>query len=411
MPAVKAGIVPRLVVEQVKNTAAWLWEDPRAAAVTGALDRVEDADRARLAADAGTRKGKGKAKGKGKSDESAPQVEAAAELGEASPDYLKLLLAAHFSTVATFVPTDVDARIRHHAWMAILTPEALGPACDVIDEVASWDARWVSARALDVSERDPQQGSISGIDGEWLGVRAGALGRAMTLGAADTVERLVADLDRELDREERVFVEAFEGGAPARRVLSAATILAHNLGDLSRVAEAWPGRDEIAALRARYVRLGHPDTLARRPAFVTAGALNKALMAIENHRFLALRKPRGLRAARSLLLPIGPWFDAWGEAIARDPALEDRDRAEVVTALLEIHGTFPEQHGCLRALSGIHRATRGGLELHVPNLPARLRKDALRGRVREAMDVAPDHFDARLTNRYRVERDRVAGTA
>ena len=40
MPAVKSGIAPKLVVEQVKNTAAWLWDDPRAAPVTRALGAV-----------------------------------------------------------------------------------------------------------------------------------------------------------------------------------------------------------------------------------------------------------------------------------------------------------------------------------------------------------------------------------
>jgi len=368
MPAVKSGIAPRLVVEQVKNTAAWLWDEPRAAGATNALGDCGSGSEDRLA-------------------------------------YLRLLLAAHFSTVATFVPTDVDARIRHHAWVEIESAEALAQACDVVDDVASWDARLVSARTLDVGA-DPGSGSISGHDGEWLGVRAGALGRAAAIGAADLVERLVADLDRELAREEQVFVEAYQGNAPARRVLSAATILAHNLGDLSRVVDAWPGKGKLADLAARYTRLGHPDGPARRPAFVAAGALNKALMALENHRFLFLRKPRGLRTSRALLLPIGPWFDAWGENIARHEGLEDRDRAEVVTGLLEIHASSPEQLGCLRALAGIHRATRGGLEVHVPNLPARLRKDALRGKVRDALDVAPDHFDARIDRRYRSERER-----
>src|SRR5207302_6296293 len=131
----KSGIAPPLVVEQVKNTAAWLWADPRAAAVVEALT-TDGTDR--LA-------------------------------------YLRVLLAAHFTTVATFVPTDVDARIRHHTWMEIENEDALTAACDAVDEVAAWDARWVSARAVDLT-RDGDGGSISGHDGEWLGGRAGALG-------------------------------------------------------------------------------------------------------------------------------------------------------------------------------------------------------------------------------------------
>src|SRR5206468_2188313 len=78
MERVKAGILPRVLHEQVRSTAGWLWEDPAAADLVGVLDDVEAAEREREAA------------------------------GVA---YSRLLFAAHFATVATFVPTDVDARI------------------------------------------------------------------------------------------------------------------------------------------------------------------------------------------------------------------------------------------------------------------------------------------------------------
>ena len=128
-------------------------------------------------------------------------------------------------------------------------------------------------------------------------------------------------------------------------------------------------------------------------------------MALENHRFLFLRKPRGLRTSRARSsFRSGPWFDTWGETVARHEGLEDRDRAEVVTGLLEIHASSPEQLGCLRALAGIHRAdARRSRAPRPERLPARLRKDALRGKVRDALDVSPEHFDARLDRRYRTE--------
>jgi hypothetical protein len=359
---VKSGIAPELVVSQVKNTAAWLWSDPRAIGATRALDDVAAANVAY--------RGDGTA-------------------------YLHLLLAAHFATVATFVPTDVDARIRHHAWMAMTSPQVLVEACAVVDDVASWDVRAVSAR-VDVSSR----GTLSGHDGEWFSVRAGALGRAAVLFAHDAVERLSAQIDAEIDREEAIFQEAM--GADARRALTVATIIAHNLGDLSRVVAEWPKHEVLGSLRDRYVRLAHPDAPAQRKAFVLAGNINKALMAHENHRFLPLRKPRALRNARELLLPTGPWFDAWGETIAKSTHLDDRDRAEVLAALLEIHGRDPEAEGCLRAIAGLHRATRGGIELYVPDLPARMRKDALRGKVRDALDITVDHFNARLERKFRA---------
>lgn len=361
----KSGIAPRLVVTQVEGTAGWLGADERAAHVSDVLARVDEAER--------DREGNG-------------------------PAYLRLLLAAHFTTVATFVPTDVDARIRHHAWAAVEDPNALAPMVAVVDEVAGWDARLVSERTVPASDGR----SLSGHDGEWLSVRSGALGRALALGATDVAEHLAAAIDRELDREEKTFSDALARRAPAKETLAIATVIAHNLGDLSRVVDAWPNRPEMAEHRARYSRLGHPE--GSRRVFAAAGSLNKAMMALENHRFLALRKPRALRTSRALLLPIGPWFDGWGETIAKHDTLTQNDRAEVVAALLEIHASSPDQLGCLRAIAGIHRATRGGVELYVPDLPARLRKDALRGRVREALDVSQPHFEARIQKRFEALR-------
>jgi hypothetical protein len=133
-----------------------------------------------------------------------------------------------------------------------------------------------------------------------------------------------------------------------------------------------------------------------------AGALNKEIMALENHRFLVLRKPRALRRSRSLLLPVGPWFDAWGEALLDSEHLDNADRAEVVTALIELHLASPAQQGCLRALAGVHRATRGGLGFYAEALPARVRKEIARGRIREAVDLEPEHFEARIEKRLRA---------
>lgn len=304
----------------------------------------------------------------------------------------RLRLAAHYATIATFVPTDVDAQIRHHTWMAIDDRAVFAAALACVDEAASRVAAVVSERVTD---------GVSGHDGEWLAVRAGALGRALTLGWIDEAERLAEQIDAELEREERVFAAALERGAPGTITLALATTLAHNLGDLSRVVDAWPKALAAHALRARYSRLGHADAPRSRPLFVLAGALNKELMAHENHRFLALRKPRALRRSRALLLPLGPWFDAWGERLVTGGELDEAELAEVVTALVELHAAAPQQNGCLRALAGIHRATRGGLPAYLPALPARLRKDALRGRIRDAIDVAPETFAVRYEKRFR----------
>ncbi|MGO8992638.1 MAG: hypothetical protein ACLQVI_04875 [Polyangiaceae bacterium] len=178
-------------------------------------------------------------------------------------------------------------------------------------------------------------------------------------------------------------------------MLRAGTVLAHNAGDLSRVVEQWPKGPSIEPYRARLMKLGHERGDRFGGAFMRAGAINKALTAIENHRFLALRAPRGLRRARALLLPIGPFFDDWGEAVARSTLLEHEDRAAIVEALLETHLRGDDQQGCLRALAAIHEHAPGGLDRLAPDLPARMHKLVSAGVVREAMKTSKATFEGR----------------
>ena len=308
--------------------------------------------------------------------------------GRDGPAPLDALLTAHWATVATFVPTDVDARIRHHAWQAMGTVDEVAAACELVDRVAKNDVRAVSARVY-----DGPQGPLSGHDGEWFSVRAGAVFRAAMLGAEDLVLR-IAESDRR--RSSRAKRRSSWRRSASRGRCSPCRRSSRTTWAISRVVADWSKLELLTPLRDRWLRLGHADAAVPRPAFVNAGILNKALMAHENHRFLPLRKARGLRVSRSLLLPIGPWLDAWGETIATSELLEDTDRAEVLAALLEVHGRDANQEGCLRAISGLHRALRGGIEKLVPDLPARMRKDAVRGKVRDVLDIDADRFAARM---------------
>jgi hypothetical protein len=149
------------------------------------------------------------------------------------------------------------------------------------------------------------------------------------------------------------------------------------------------------------MKLGHERGERYGGAFLRAGTINKALTAIESHRFLALRAPRGLRRARALLLPIGPFFDDWGETVARSPLLEPEDRAEIVGALLETHLRGEDQQGCLRALAAIHEHSPGGLDRLAPDLPARMRKLVSAGAVREATKTSKEAFERRYLARAR----------
>lgn len=356
------GISPLLLTEQIANTAPW------------AADVAPEA--ARVVA-------------------RAAEIDARRTDDVFDPEYLRLLLSAHYLTVATFVPTDVDTRIRHHHWQG-LEGDRLEAACAVVDEVATWEPASVSERVVRVQD----ERGISGHDGEWLGVRAGALGRALMLGADEVARGLLERIEAELDREARAFSIVLAEPRPLD-VLRAATVLAHNAGDLSRVAEGWPDRPELHATRARLVRLGHEAAERYGGAFVRAGAINKAATAIENHRFLALRKPRVLRRSRAMLLPIGPFFDAWGVRVATELAGDEEGLASVVDALLQTHLHGPAQLGCLRALAGIHVTAHGGVDALAPALPARVRKLLRGGPIRDALRTPRAQFEARMVHRAR----------
>jgi hypothetical protein len=363
------GIAPTLLCEQVENTAAWALEGPT------------DGDA--LSWRRALREGRG--------------LESAWTEPEGRLAYLELMLSAHFATVATFVPTDVDTRIRFHAWQECKGREALAAAVAVVDRAARWDASAVSARLVDRG-----LGAISGHDGEWFSVRAGALGRAIQLGADALVEQLTTAIDEELARQAQTFERACAERGAELDALRAACTIAHNLGDLSRVVDQWAVKGPRAAeIAARYTRLGHEDARAGVRTFLIAGRVNKAVMALENHRFLPLRKPRGLRRHRDLLLPLGPFFDAWGATLARHPALDEGARTEVLAALLDAHESDPSQQGYLRAMAGMHGAVRGGLDELARGLPARQRRAVAGGAVREALHVPRERFEARMANRFR----------
>jgi hypothetical protein len=367
------GVAPEKVLEQVRNTAAW--------SLAGPVDGPENSWRRALL--------------------DAPETPHA---HDESWRYFSLLLAAHFATVATFVPTDVDSHIRHHAWQSAPDADSLTRGVDAVDAWARWPVREVSARVVETAA-----GPLSGHDGELLSVRAGALGRALSLGADALVDRLVAQIDEALARHAAAFDAVSDKKGREVDALHLAPTIAHNLGDLSRVVTEWPAKSARAAqLRARYGRLGHDDGVVSDSRFVRVAELNKRVTAAENHRFLPLRAARPLRLSRALLIGLGPFFDDWGAAVARDPLFDDGAEGDrqggvgaVVSALLEGHAAAPHLQGYLRALAGIHAARSGGLDALADKVPARLRKLLRGGPVREALGLSADRFAQRMANRYR----------
>lgn len=348
------GIAPTLLAEQVTKTAPWAFAlEPRLPSVP-ILER-------------------------------APAIENAWRTGDAGEDYFVLLLAAHYTTVATFCPTDVDVRIRQHAWRD-RRGARLASAVARIEEASRWPVPPVSARHVVVDGE-----VLAGHQGEWFSVMAGALGRALATSDATVVDRTTTWIEAELAREAKIVTRARKRGT-LQNLLSVVTTVAHNLGDLSRVVDTWPAAHQSSDLARRYQRLGHEDGSRFDGAFVFAGELNKRLMALENHRFLPLREPRALRREREFLLPFGPYFFEWGQMLGSTSLLDDEERAEILLALVRVHELRNEERGCLRAIAGIDAASDRGVERLARLWPAHLRSSVLRGGVQLALRTSEKDF-------------------
>jgi hypothetical protein len=63
-------------------------------------------------------------------------------------DYFALCLAAHHATVATFVPTDLDSKIRGLLWRESRDRDVLRSLCDLAFEMHGWSLDGISRRAV-----------------------------------------------------------------------------------------------------------------------------------------------------------------------------------------------------------------------------------------------------------------------
>ncbi len=122
----RRGFSPTRIRLQVDNTAAW------------ALEGGEASWRACLLGAEG--------------------LEATWQERESFAPYLRLALSAHFATVATLVPTDLDAHVRYHLWQELETDGELEAALAVVDEAAAWDPTPVSARVVEIAGHAPVHG-------------------------------------------------------------------------------------------------------------------------------------------------------------------------------------------------------------------------------------------------------------
>jgi hypothetical protein len=326
-------------------------------------------------------------------------LEASAAPGPAArSDYFALCLAAHFASAASYVPTDVDTKIRGALWREAVGTGELPRMRALALAMHDWDPRPVSARVVAV----PGAGLVSGHDGEWLSVLCGGLLAAQAEDDSAAVAQLEAAIDAELAREAR----AFDGLARDRSLpldlLRLAAILTHNAGDVLQSLAGGGARGE--ALRARFGDLARAGFARYGGAFGRAGALYRELLAAEGHRNYPLRKPRALRRDVALWLPIAPFLDDWGATLAHDPGLDTAERAEIVSALVEGVRKLPGQLGYARALIGFSGAFPRGLD--APELAQHysvsVRRELRQAELRRALAVPRASFEASVRKRARA---------
>jgi hypothetical protein len=348
------GIAPDLLLSQVRSTAPYLFEDLSA--------------RPRLAG--------------------SPPVAIVRELDLAMPEqlshfeYFRLCLSAHYLTCATPVPTDVDNAIRRKLWPAGLPLATALEMSALVLESRRWDFGALSSReSSGAAGTEWEHATVNGHLGEWFTVASAAYAALGAYRSAEAKTRRDALLDaiaEETERHSSIFGSLWRAKHGIGALRASASI-AHNFGDLDRVIEMWevPIADP---LRLRFHRLtASPFDSERKLRFAgriwTAGQLYKSTidgssMALENHRHFALRKPRAIRSRPELRVPLGPFFDGWGHAVAE--LLSGEDLLETLDALVTGSERMASTFGYPRALSAITE-THPDLAGRAPTLPKALR--------------------------------------
>jgi hypothetical protein len=292
-------------------------------------------------------------------------------------EYFRLCLVVHHATVSSFVPTDVDNHIRFKLWQNI-DDETLTGMAQLVLESRNWDCRPVSARWV----ASPLTGKLlSGHAGEWFSTAVAAYA-ATRKRLPELAALIAAEIRDEVALEASIFSD-FLAAADGLNTLRAATLIAHNLGDLQRVIDAWNiGSDP----RADFDRAGNAW-------HDCACELNRVKMAAENHRHLTLRKPRCLRRSIEFFLPLGPFLDDWGAMIAKHPLLNAEDVAEITEALLEGLERTPGSIAYTRALAGIESRFPGGPTKLQSLVPAKDARKLKSGAIRNLIAVPRPQFD------------------
>jgi len=303
--------------------------------------------------------------------------------GEQLQSYFALCLACHHATVATFVPTDVDTKIRGILWHASPDAEILRPMLRLALAARAWTEDGISVRSVR---------GVSGHDGEHLSAIAGGLGRLLELGDTASAQEAQAAIELEIDREQAILDEAIAERGAELDVLRLAMTLAHNRGDLSQGMGFWKRTPLTTPLM---------EHLAARGRFELAVRIYQHTgLSCEGHRHYPLRPVKALRRSPATLLPLCPFLDEWGSVVAK---LEESH--EVLAALVIGSQKLQGQQGYYRAIAGMLSASSSSFEraaTHMPHHAQRLLRGA---EIRKLIHMPRVSFESMMRKRARTALD------
>jgi len=308
-------------------------------------------------------------------------------------DYFALCLSAHHATVATFIPTDVDSKIRGLLWRDAKEPESHRSMFEFALRAMHWQLDQVSRRYTQVAGLGP----VSGHNGEQLSVLMGALQAFLKNDDTDHVARARSAIDEELRREAIEFVTAIETKGLELDALRIVASITHNVGDVDQGLSYWSKHEMFDSVRQDYGRLAHENTRPFGGVFAQAANIYKRVMSAEGHRHYPLRSIRGLRQSPDLLLPLGPFFDEWGGIIASHPMVDDETRGETLGALITGSRKIVGQKGYYRAIRGMLDVLgQSKMDALVKKQGNSVRKDFEGAELRKLVAISCESFESSM---------------
>ncbi len=295
-------------------------------------------------------------------------------------DYFAFCLACHHATVATFVPTDVDTKIRGIVWHESRDPDVLRPMLRLALASRHWTEHGISIRNIR---------GVSGHNGEQWSAIAGGLGRLLELGDTASAAEAQAVIETEIDREQAVFDHCAAERDAELDVLRLSMTLAHNRGDLTQGMGFWKRTPVTGPVM---------DHLSERGRFTLAVRVYQHTgLSAEGHRHYPLRSVKALRRSPATLLPLCPFLDEWGGVIAH---LEDSH--EVLEALVSGCHKVQGQQGYYRAIAGMRAASSGAFDRAAARMPNAAQRMLRAAELRKLIDVPRVSFESMMRKRARA---------